>query len=85
MAATWERLGREHERVFGISSNTLVLSGQSSSWPAGGASNGYGLGRGAAGPDLLCDGCVRLPLQGHSESSFRTDPSVCPITLLHRY
>ena len=28
---------------------------------------------------------VRLPLPGHSESSFRTDPSVCPIMLLHRY
>ena len=28
---------------------------------------------------------VRLPLPGHSESSFRTDPSVCPIMLRHRY
>ena len=28
---------------------------------------------------------VRLPRQGHSESSFRTDPSVCPIMLRHRY
>ena len=37
--------------VFGITSNTLVQSNQSSSGPAGGASNGYGLGRGAAGPD----------------------------------
>ena len=27
---------------------------------------------------------VRLPRQGHSESSFRTDPSVCPIMLRHR-
>ena len=28
---------------------------------------------------------VRLPRPGHSESSFRTDPSVCPIMLRHRY
>ena len=29
---------------------------------------------------------VRLPRQGpHSEPSFRTDPSVCPIMLRHRY
>ena len=28
---------------------------------------------------------VRLPRQGHSESSSRTDPSVCPIMLRHRY
>ena len=28
-------------------------------------------------------GCVRLLLQGHSESSFRTDPSTCPIMLRH--
>ena len=31
-----------------------VRSSQSSSWPAGGASDGYGLGRGAAGPDRRC-------------------------------
>ena len=35
--------------VFGITSNTLVRSSQSSS-----ASDGYGLGRGAAGPDRRC-------------------------------
>ena len=69
--------------LFGITSNTLVRSSQSSSGPAGGASDGYyWLGRGAAGPDRRC--AVRLPRQGvrqgHSESSFRTDPSVCPIT-----
>ena len=40
--------------VFGITSNTLVRSSQSSSGPAGGASDGYGLGRGAAGPDSRC-------------------------------
>ena len=28
---------------------------------------------------------VRLPRPGHYESSFRTDPSVCPIMLRHRY
>ena len=38
----------------GITSNTLVRSSQSSSGPAGGASGGYGLGRGAAGPDHRC-------------------------------
>ena len=31
--------------AFGITSNTLVRSGQSSSGPAGGASEGYGLGK----------------------------------------
>ena len=31
-----------------------VLSSQSSSGPAGSASDGYGLGRGAAGPDRRC-------------------------------
>ena len=40
--------------VFGVSSSTLALSSQSSSGPAGGASDGYGLGRGAAGPDRRC-------------------------------
>ena len=30
--------------MFGITSNTLVRSSQSSSGPAGGASDGYGLG-----------------------------------------
>ena len=34
--------------------DTLVRSSRSSSWPAGGASDGYGLGRGAAGPDRRC-------------------------------
>ena len=40
--------------LFGITSNTLVRSSQSSSGPAGGASDGCGLGRGAAGPDRRC-------------------------------
>ena len=40
--------------VFGIISNTLVRASQSPSGPAGGASDGYGLGRGAAGSDRLC-------------------------------
>ena len=41
-------------QLFGITSNTLVRSSQSSSGPAGGASDGYGLGRRAAGPDRRC-------------------------------
>ena len=41
-------------RLFGITSNTLVRSSRSSSGPAGGASDGYGLGRRAAGPDRRC-------------------------------
>ena len=40
--------------LFGITSHTLVRSSQSSSGPAGCASDGYGLGRGAAGPDRRC-------------------------------
>ena len=28
---------------------------------------------------------VRLPRLGHSESSFRTDPTICPVMLRHRY
>ena len=36
--------------VFGLTSNILALSSQGPSRPAGGASDGYGLGRGAAGP-----------------------------------
>ena len=35
--------------MFGISSDSLALSSHSSSGPAGGASDGCGLGRGAAG------------------------------------
>ena len=34
---------------------------------------------------MALTGGVRLPRPGHSESSFRTDLSVCPITLRHRY
>ena len=40
--------------LFGITSNTPVRSSQSSSGPAGGASDGYGLGRRAAAPDRQC-------------------------------
>ena len=40
--------------LFGITSNTLVRFSQSSSGPAGGASDGCGLGRGAAVPDRWC-------------------------------
>ena len=28
---------------------------------------------------------LRLPRPGHSKSSIKTDPSVCPIMLRHRY
>ena len=77
--------GGRGRRVFGISSNTLAWSRPSSPGPAGGASDGHGLGRGAAGPDHLCTSPVRLPRPGRSESSFRTDPSACPIMLRHRY
>ena len=49
-----ERPGLSGRPLFGITSNTLVRSSQSSSGPAGGASDGYGLGRGAAGPDRRC-------------------------------
>ena len=45
MIPTWQSAG-----VFEITSNTLVRSSQSSTGPAGGAPDGYGLGRGAAGP-----------------------------------
>ena len=40
--------------LFGITSSILALSGQSPSGPAGGASDGYGLGRGAVGPGCRC-------------------------------
>ena len=50
--------------MFEITSNTLVQSSQSSSGPAGGASEGYCLGRGAAGLDRLstttADGALRV-------------------------
>ena len=39
--------------VFGITSNILALPSRSPPGPAGGASDGYGLGRGAAGPGRL--------------------------------
>ena len=43
--------------VIGITPDALARSSQSSSGPAGGASDGYGLGRGAAGPPgpQVCD------------------------------
>ena len=40
--------------ALGITSNILALSSQRPSGPAGGASDGYGLGRGAAGPGCRC-------------------------------
>ena len=40
--------------VFGITSNTLVRTSQSSTGTASGASDGHCLGSGAAGPDCLC-------------------------------
>ena len=69
------RIGRPW-RLFGISSNlsTLAWSSRSSSGPAGGASDGCGLGRAAAGPDRRRSR-VRHPRPGRFESSFRTDQS----------
>ena len=59
-------------------------SSQSSSGPAGGASDGYGLG--AWDEELWARTAnVRLRRPGHSESSFRTDQSVCLMMLRHRY
>ena len=52
---------------------------KSSSGPAGGASDGCGLGRGAAGPASRCTTTAA------GESSFRTDKSVCPTMLRQRY
>ena len=54
--------------MFGIPSYTLVRSNQSceSSGPDGGASDGYGLGRGAVGLDR-----VRLSRLGRFEPSYR--------------
>ena len=40
--------------LLGVTFNTLVRSSQGPSGPAGGASVGYSLGRGAAGPDRRC-------------------------------
>ena len=57
VSSLWARRFSRQRRggvVFGITSNTLVRSSHSSSGPAGGASDGYGLGRGAAGPDRRC-------------------------------
>ena len=64
-----EPLGQE---VFGIGSDTLVRSSQSSSGPWDEELRARTVG-------------VRLPRPGRSESSFRTDPSVCPVMLRHRY
>ena len=55
---------RRRKEVFGITSNTLVRSSRSPSGPAGGASDDFGLGRGAAGPDRRCT----TTTPGHSES-----------------
>ena len=63
-------------------SEALVRSSQSSSGLAGGASDGYGLGRGAAGPDRRCTTSAAGALP---ESSFRTDPSIYPVMLRHRH
>ena len=50
-AGVWAPGRPTESKLFGLTSNTLVRSSQSSSGPAGGAFDGYGLGRGAAGPD----------------------------------
>ena len=61
--------------MLGITSNTLVRSSHSSSGPAGGASDGYGLGLAAAGPDRRCmtpaAGALRVdsrPRESYGES-----------------
>ena len=72
----------------GITSNTRVRSSQSSPGPDGGASDGsgYGLrqGKRSCSPGPPVNDSV-VPRPGHSESSFRTDPSVCPTMLRRRY
>ena len=75
--------GEVTQAVFRITSNTLVRSSQTSSGQAGGASASYGLGRGAAGPDRQSTTTAAGALRGSvlNESSFRTDPSVCPIII----
>ena len=67
--------GEVTQAVFGITSNTLVRSSQTSSGQAGGASASYGLGRGAAGPDRQSTTTAAGALRGSvlNESSFRTD------------
>ena len=56
-AAASRRSRRPQDRRFGITSSILVRSSQSSSWPVGGASDGYGdeelWARTAGGPGLL--------------------------------
>ena len=58
--------------LFGITSNTLVRSGQSASGPAGAHPTAVGWDE-----ELLAGtASVRLPPPGRSESSFRTDPGL---------
>ena len=66
--------------MFGVSSNTLALPSQSSSGPADGASDGYGLGRGAAAGPPVYD------YRGQGTPSHRLGRiHRCPIILRHRY
>ena len=72
--------GWRSRRVLGITSNTLVRSSQSSSGPAS-----LPTATGWDEEPRARTASVRLPRPGRSESSFRTDPSVCPVMLRHRY
>ena len=69
--------------LSGISPSTLALCGQSSYGPAGGASDGYGLGRGAAGPDRRCTtaaaGALRVIVQDGSIHMSGHAPPPVPI------
>ena len=64
--------------LFGISSNTLALSKQSSSELAGGASDGCGLGRGAEAQTAG----VRLPRPGSSRERSYEDLNSCASCLV---
>ena len=69
--------------VLGTTSNTLVRSTQRSSGPAGGDSDGCGLGRGAAGPDRRCTtaaaGALRVIVQDGSIRMSGHAPPPVPI------
>ena len=64
---------------LGITASILALSGQSPSGAAGGTSDGYGLGRGAAGPDR------RITTAAAGALRVVVDPSECPVILRHWY
>ena len=74
----WPDGGLGPSVAFGVTFDVPVLSGQCPSGPAGGASDGYGLGRGAAAGERLprpgCseslhDGAIHMP--GHAPPQYR--------------